>query len=178
MRAHGSSSWRVSIRDNSPFTVALYVREAFGLSVEPEIPLMTPAVPFLEKLDVDPTDWDRWWDEIIAAGPEIWRVAPPTGPDLFLAYERVVLDIGRWADREHHRPDMASPDALRTTHLVADLEKSLGRRASFSYCVDALPVSGTWHRDLSPTWLLVSTEVWLDADLLMPLLDERLRLLM
>ena len=57
---------------------------------------------------------------------------------------------------------------------MAALEKSLGRQASFSYFVDVLPVTGDWHLDLSPVWLLVGMDVYLDDDRLTPLLEERL----
>ncbi|WP_028050438.1 hypothetical protein [Cellulomonas sp. URHD0024] len=175
MRAPGPSSWTISARDGSPFTTALYVREAFGLGVAPDIPRLTPPVPFLEELAADPVDWDAWWDAICAAGPEIAFVAPPTGPDLFLAYEQVLRNVSVWANRERRHPDPRSPDALDPTRMVRALEQSLGRRASFSFFVDALPVTGDWHRDVSPTWVLVSTDVWLDARRLIPLLEERVR---
>jgi hypothetical protein len=163
--------WKISVRDNGSFTTALFVRDAFGLSVGHDIPRLTPDVGLAETVDIDPADWDAWWRAIVDAGPEIGGVAPPTGPDLFLLQEQVARGIARWTRRG--RDPQSHEAALAPARLVAELEKSLGRRASFAFFVDVLPVLGPWHLDLSPTWTLISTDVWLDTDLLVPLLEER-----
>jgi hypothetical protein len=96
MRSGARSSWSVRERDNGPFLNALYVREAFGLAVGRDIPTMKPAVPFWWHVDTDLGDWDRWWQAIVDAGPEIWFVPPSTGPSLLVAHEQVVGEMGRW----------------------------------------------------------------------------------
>ena len=130
----------MTVRDHSSFTTALFVRDAFGLGVARDIPRLSPPVALAETVEIDPADWERWWQAIIEAGPQTGLVGPPTGPDLFLLHERVVRGISRWTDRGKRQP---SPEAaLAPTQLVASLEKSLGRAASFAFFVDTLPVTG------------------------------------
>jgi hypothetical protein len=162
------------MRDKGPFLNALYVREAFGLAVARDIPVMVRPVPFQGHIDTDPGDWDRWWQAMVDAGPEIWFVPPSTGPSLLIAYEQVLRDVGRWSNHQRQPPGTTGSDPLLITRLVAALEQALGRQASFSYFIDVLPIIGDWHLDLSPVWLLVSMDVYFDADRLTPLLEERL----
>jgi hypothetical protein len=81
--------------------------------------------------------------------------------------------------RENPSPSRATlariPPPLLVTHLVQDIERTLGRKAApFVYTVESVPTRGSRYWDLSPTALLVSEVLLADADEFRDVLRPRL----
>ena len=80
----------------------------------------------------------------------------------------------RWDER--HSDETA---ALMPTHLVAELERAAGHRAPpFVYAVEVIPADGAWCRDLSPTRVLLSENLYSDTEAFRKTLRPRLAALM
>ncbi len=122
--------------------------------------------------------WDRWWDQAVGVdpGPAAWSEtsaswwAPPNftalnaAPELQALVTLHFLAAVRWSEdrkREHMRRMIDPSRSLIETTLVADLERTCGRRAQpFNLRVTEIPVSG---REL---WQLDAEHVVVTAGLL------------
>jgi hypothetical protein len=74
MQLAGTTSWRMGTDEPQSLLMALYVRDTSGLrpQVDPDIPLVEPAVPFGEKrAQVDSlasAQWADWWQQLLDGG--------------------------------------------------------------------------------------------------------------
>ena len=74
MQLAGTTSWKLSTDEPQSLLIALYVRDASGLhpQVDPDIPLVEPAVPFGEKPSpvdrVASAQWGDWWQQLLDGG--------------------------------------------------------------------------------------------------------------
>jgi hypothetical protein len=74
MQLAGTTSWRMATDEPQSLLMALYVRDASGLSpqVDPDIPSLEPGVPFREKPSpvdrVASAQWGDWWQQLLDGG--------------------------------------------------------------------------------------------------------------
>src|SRR6202165_3960368 len=74
MQLAGTTSWKLSTDEPQSLLIALYVRDASGLhpQVDPDIPLVEPAVPFGGKPSsvdrVASAQWADWWQQLLDGG--------------------------------------------------------------------------------------------------------------
>jgi hypothetical protein len=74
MQLAGTTSWRMATDEPQSLLMALYVRDATGLSpqVDPDIPSLEPGVPVREKPSpvdrVASAQWGDWWQQLLDGG--------------------------------------------------------------------------------------------------------------
>jgi hypothetical protein len=109
MQLAGTTSWRMGTDEPQTLLIALYVRDTSGLrpQVDPDIPLVEPAVPFGEKrAPVDSlasAQWADWW-QLILDGGGFWP-DHKSPPDMSrLRHDPELQRIFYWPSR-HLTPD-------------------------------------------------------------------------
>jgi hypothetical protein len=174
-----SRSWTVTENDPDALVHALYARDASGLDVEMDdpIPALDPAAEVEDRFAVHATpeaaaEWPRWWQTEVDLGlapapdqPDLWFAGRLVGPDLRALLTQTAFAVNRWQrarQREHadllaHR---TPSQRLLVTHLVAEVERDLGRRAAaFNLKIGVLPVEGIWSCRPRVDHVLVSREL-------------------
>jgi hypothetical protein len=109
MQLAGTTSWRMATDEPQSLLIALYVRDTSGLrpQVDPDIPLVEPAVPFGEKrAQVDSlasAQWADWW-QLLLDGGGFWP-DHKSPPDMSrLRHDPELQRIFYWPSR-HLPPD-------------------------------------------------------------------------
>ncbi|OJV78567.1 MAG: hypothetical protein BGO37_07605 [Cellulomonas sp. 73-92] len=193
MRVRGQQSW--SIRIDSPSVLAdqaLWVRGVERIDApaggvvpgpldEDDLPAPTPRTPDPGL----PAAWSRWWTAIaggvtVDARPDLDVLADE--PGLSRLVDARFDEFRAWHDRRkeraarrwHERLEQAGTrrrragslsDPLRETHLVADLERRLGRPAPpFVLELLVLPVRDDVIREVRPDRYLVPERVYDSPD--------------
>lgn len=139
--------------------------------------------------------WDLWWDRALSVDENVdgqnleqlgasWWIPPDfeslqSAPALREVVARHFSDAVAWSkdrEREHVELMIGTPDprpfhrgrsgrGLVETRLVADLERSLGRRAQpFQLRITVIPVAGKEVWQLDPHHVLVTAELLGDSE--------------
>jgi hypothetical protein len=170
----------MSISDPFDLFFALYVRDTAGILGAEDIAALCPAVPgwstaYSERETAALTEqWSTWWTALLTDRTEeavrgrvgelgfSWTVG---APELRAAQEAVFRPACAW--RNANRFDERNSDytaAMMPTYLVAELEREAGRKAPpFAYSVEVVPTDAIWSWDLSPTWVLLSENLYGDT---------------
>jgi hypothetical protein len=174
-----SQSWTVTEGEPGALVHALYARDASGLDVEMDdpVPALDPAVEVEDRFAVHATpeaaaEWPRWWQAEVDLGlapapdqPDLWFAGRPVGPDLRALLTQTAAAVNLWQrarQREHTRSlaHRAPSQRLLVTHLVAEVERDLGRgAAAFKLRIGVLPVEGRWSGRPRVDHVLVSREL-------------------
>jgi len=170
MRTVGS--WGIRLTMPQALLLGLYLRDAAGLhpptsDLLPDLPRLQPAVTPLRSVgeglsgaDVAATQWATWWAAAFPGGPEaLTSVLPPLFPglrgmtELRGLAELAIDDAVTWAAQARAREARLArtrPLALFETNLVAEVERTLGRRIRpFSLEVVVLPLEGIASWDVA-----------------------------
>ncbi|NAZ83542.1 hypothetical protein GTR02_17130 [Kineococcus sp. R8] len=194
MRSAGS--WGIRLTMPQALLLGLHLRDAAGLrpppsEVLPELPPLHPAVTPLRADgaaiaggDVAAQQWGRWWASAFPGGPEaLTSILPPLFGGLRGMTElRGLAELGiddavAWAAEAREREARLArtrPLALFETNLVAEVERTLGRRIRpFTLEVVVLPLRGiaSWDVAGHP---VVTEELRADRDAYLTWLRDRL----
>lgn len=192
MRFGSGPSWQVREGDPDDLFFALYIRDALGIVAADDFPPIAPPVAtwvpddeFSISLNAVTGSWRAWWTTLISG-----RAAPGgallDAPDFestddaqLREAQRALLRRALEWRREHPSPSRATlgraPSPMLITHLVQDIERTLGRKAApFVYTIETVPTRGRRYWDLSPTALLVSEVLLADDDAFRDVLRPRL----
>lgn len=184
-RASGGTSW--------PLSVALYIRDVYGLPATRPffVPPMSPAVP--EHIPVTgpagdialADEWVHWFGELVRSRASIYDVAGLLLEERSPAFRQAVenrlpqateaaekakrYEVDQWRARRDS-PGLALPK------LVHSIEKELGRKAApFNLEIRILPVAGLWLHQVAPSCVLMSFEIQSDPDAMGRLLGPIVR---
>ena len=148
------------------FTVALFVRDRFGLQSGAAVPRLAPRVepiPIPGNVEtIDATAWDRWWTELTHM-PAGRTSRPTTSPGLAVLFDEILDQARIW--ESDVVPAVPYMPAWGPEMLWRNRDRLAGR-GPVKHDTEFVPVEGRWHRILSPNRLLVSVETWLDHDLM------------
>jgi hypothetical protein len=186
MHAAGRMSWQMIGDLSEQLTIGLFVRDAAALHSEfawlpPVSPAVTGSAP--QEPEEAGTQWDAWWTQAVARdrawnGPDrpvlavSWWTPPffdalAEAPALRAAVARHFSDAASWAQtrKQEHIDTVLSPEgSLVETTLVADLERTSGRRArAFSLRLTEIPVEGQHLWQLHPDHVLISAALHRDT---------------
>jgi len=186
VHAAGVVSWQISVDQSEQLAIGLYVRDAAALHSDltwlpPASPAVTGSVP--ERPEEAGTQWDAWWTRAVSGDlawdSQDWTVlaaswwAPPAfdsladAPALRAVVAKHFTEAAAWAQarKQEHIDMVLSPGhALVETTLVADLERSSGRRARpFSLQLSEIPVAGQHLWQLQPDHILISAALLRDT---------------
>jgi len=182
----GRMSWQMNLDLSEQLTIGLFVRDAAALHSElawlpPVSPTVTGSAP--REPEGAGTQWDAWWRQAVARdrawnGPDRPVLAvswwtPPSfdalaeAPALRAVVARHFSDAASWAQarKQEHVGTVLSPERppVETT-LVADLERTSGRRArAFSLRLTEIPVEGQHLWQLHPDHVLISAALLRDT---------------
>lgn len=194
MRSGGS--WGIRLTMPQALLLGLHLRDAAGLrpptsAVLPELPRLHPAVAPLRALggeiagaEVAARQWAHWWAGAFPGGPEaLTSILPPMFPGLRGMTElRGLAELGideavAWAAEARARESRLArsrPTALFETNLVAEVERTLGRRIRpFSLEVVVLPLEGIASWDVAGL-PVITEDLRADRDAYLVWLRERL----
>ena len=184
-RASGGTSWSLS--------VALYIRDVYGLPatrpffvppVSPEVPEHIPVTgPDVDTALAD--EWAHWFGVLVGSRASIQDAASLLLEERSPAFQQAVekqlpqameaaekakrYEVAEWRSRSDS-PGLALPK------LVRSLEKELGRKAApFDLEFQILPVAGLWLHQVAPSHVLMSLDVQSDADAMGRLLGPIVR---
>lgn len=188
MKRGRSKTWQVTEDSPTDVLIALYLRDAAGLTPTgvPSLPAIDSAVAPTpldrrehspERLDVLRAEWTDWWHRLTTPTPtpRLWELEPPH----FSAFDgapelRALLVDGfgparRWAGARHEEFGDSSVERIRRgehdiNSVVVACERVLGRKAEpFHLVLDVLPLAerGTWI--IGPSRLVVSTSLRSDS---------------
>ncbi len=171
--------WTIAENEPGALVHALYARDASGLRVETGAPIsaLDPVVAVDGRLASYATpqaaaEWPQWWQSELDLNlvpapdqPDLWFAGRSVGPDLRALLTETTAAVDRWQQarpQEHVRlfPRRAPSRQLLVTHLVAEVEGGLGRRAAtFHLRISVLPVQGVWGVRARADRVLVSREL-------------------
>ncbi len=184
----GERRWEIQVDQPQPLLIALYVRDAAGLTAtgEPALPPADPAVPqhaFPDlNTEVAAEQWSAWWAALLAGSADFNDLLSPdfSGLSSMPQLRRVVAgcfdEAVAWAWERTAEHQTRMPDGAIESAAVHELQVRRGRTvASFTLRVTELPVSpgdGWW---LTDDHVIVSSSLRSDPDAyrdwLIPVLD-------
>ena len=187
------AGWRVGEGTSWPLTVALYVRDAFGLpAIRPFfVPPLVPEVP--DRIPVTgpegdvalADEWADWLGRLVRSRAAIHNLDGLLLEDCTPAFRDAVeqllpaasaaADNFRMADGLH-MPRRAKADGPALPRLVRSIERELGRRAApFELEIVILPVAGQWLHQVAPQRVLMNRAAQSDPAVLRRLLGPVIR---
>jgi len=168
---HTFGAWGIRLAMPQALLLGLYLRDAAGLhpptsDLLPDLPRLQPAVTPLRSgdglsgADVAATQWATWWATAFPGGPAaLTSILPPLFPglrgmtELRGLAELAIDDAVTWSARARTREaglTRTRPLALFETNLVAEVERTVGRRIRpFSLDVVVLPLQGVASWDIA-----------------------------
>lgn len=145
-------------RSGTKWTVALYIRQAYGLDYSPDIPELPVEVPQHTVRCIQqtpsPHEWESWLRKLSVPWGDL--TPPDDCPALLQLYSATAEAAKSWEDTAV-RPE---PYAPSWSGDLIHKAKQLGRRREVFHLTEIIPVEGLWHTSLSPSYLLVSADTW------------------
>ena len=188
MHAAGGMSWQVDVDQPEQLVIGLFVHAAAALHSElawlpPVSPTVTGNGP--QGPEEAGSQWDAWWSQAVARDrawnasedwpllAASWWTPPAFGaladtPALQAVVARHFTAAAAWAQarKQEHIDTVLRPGRpLVETTLVADLERTSGRRARpFRLRVTEIPVAGQHLWQLHPDHILISAALLRDTN--------------